>query len=85
MKKNKTKVKRRREEGKRVRRVGTRKPTTQCLLNVSRFSVSFGVATILVVGGSYDRHRSIAEPQYRIIRSAQNKLRIKKRQFTLIA
>jgi hypothetical protein len=83
--KNKTKVKRQKEERKRVTRVRTIKATTQWLLIGSRFSVSFGAVTILVVGGSCDRHRSIAEPQYRIIRYAQNKLRIKKRQFRLIA
>jgi len=85
MKKNKATVKRQREEGKRVRRARTRKATTLCLLIGSRFSVRFGAVSIVVVGGSCDRHRSIAEPQYRIIRSAQNKLRINKRQFTLIA
>jgi hypothetical protein len=80
MKKNKTKVKMEREEGiRRVRGVRTRIATTQCLLTGCRFSVS------LEVGGSCDRHTSTAKPQYRIIRSAQNKLRIKKRQFTLIA
>jgi len=82
MKKNKTKVKRQREEGKRVRK---RKATTQCLLIGSRYSVSFGTVTIVIAGGSCDRHRSVAEPQYRIIKCAKNKLRIKKRQFTLIA
>jgi hypothetical protein len=85
MKKNKTKVKkanRRREKSKKSDNQKSYHPMSS---NCSRFSVSFGAVTILVVDGSCDRHRSTAEPQYRITILAQNKLRIKKRKFTLIA
>jgi hypothetical protein len=76
MKKNKTKVKEKKR--RRNKKSENEKSYPSVSSNGSTFSVSLGAVNILVVGGLCDRHRSIAKSEYRIIRSAQNKLSIRR-------